>query len=64
MLPYAEIVIRKEAALLKETAIKKIVGFAKITESRNTEKELYTVTNKWEFHTNRTEQAGKQYENK
>jgi hypothetical protein len=57
MLPCAETDTGQETAQFKETAIKKIVGFTKITESRNLEKELYTVT-KWEFHMKRTEEAG------
>jgi len=47
MLPYAE----------TETAIKKPVGLTEITELRSVEKELYTVTEKWEFHRRRTEDA-------
>ena len=41
----------------KERAINNTVGFTEITELRNLEKELYTVTQKWEFHRKRTEEA-------
>jgi hypothetical protein len=46
MLPYAEmeIVFGMDMVQFKETAINKTVGFTEITELRNIEKELYTVT--------------------
>jgi hypothetical protein len=59
MLPYAEmeIVFGKETVQFKEAAINNTIGFTEITELRNREKELYTVTKKWEFYRKRIEEA-------
>jgi hypothetical protein len=59
MLPCAEmeIVFGKDTVQFKATAIDNTVGFKVITELRNLENELYTVTQKWEFHRKRSEEA-------
>ena len=52
-----EIVFGNEAVQFKETTIKKTVRFTEITELRNLEKELYTVTEECGFRKKRTEEA-------